>query len=210
MPAFIPPIIVGGLMAAGRIGASAAARQAARAAARSGTRAASGTAARSGARSTARGASSGARGVAKKTAAKKPAAKTTTSTKTSRNQYIDKASGQPRTPGFRTAKTPDWVASYGKKKPSQTMIKVGKKDIANTKRLQEFVASKPKAKSKMSKKKKAAIGAGVAGGLGLAYATKPKNLGAEGPTKRSPVSSTIGGKKRKNVVQQSSAIRFRG
>lgn len=117
-----------------------------------------------------------------------------------------------RTPGRRTAKTPQWATSYGTKKPSQVTIKVNKRDVAQTKRLQEYVASKPKAKPKMSKKKKAAIGGAVVGGVGtLAYATKPKSMGSEGPKRRSPVSPVVGGKKRKNVVQQKGGtIRFRG
>lgn len=68
------------------------------------------------------------------------------------------------------------------------------------------------AKPKMSKKKKAAIGGGVLGVGTLAYATKPKSMASEGPRGSSPVSSTVGGKKRKNVVpnKRTGSTRFRG
>lgn len=106
------------------------------------------------------------------------------------------------------------VAQKAPKKINQPR-KPTSKQMAQAKAARDSWASTAKSskatKSGMSKKKKAAIGAGVVTGVGaLAYGTKPKSFASEGP-KRSTPTTTVRGKKRKNVVtQKGGTTRFRG
>lgn len=214
MPAFVPPLILGGLMAAGRIGASVAARQAARTGVRAATQAA-----RTAKKTTApRAAGSTARKTTKKTAAARKKEAISKLSASDRKRYeaaVSRAQSFGGKTQIKSGRGKLTVAKNPPKKINQPR-KPTAAQMQQAKSARDSWAATVKpskaAKGKMSKKKKAAIGGAVVGGVGtLAYATKPKSMGSEGPKRRSPVSPVVGGKKRKNVVRQrGGAIRFRG
>ncbi len=98
--------------------------------------------------------------------------------RTAKNAAKKNTPATKRTPGRRTAQTPKWATTYGKKKPSQITLKMSARDKAQTKRLQKLLKDK---KAKANNKTKAAAGTAAVvgvtgGGVGAAvgYSRRPK------------------------------------
>lgn len=92
------------------------------------------------------------------------------------------APAEKRTPGRRTAQTPQWAKSYGTKKPSQVKIRMTKKDVERTKRVQQKLKTAG-SKKRANVARNATVG--VAGGVGAAgvagaAATQYKNRRPKG------------------------------
>lgn len=165
----IPLILGAGARILGGQAARAAAAQAARTSASQGARTAVKKTAKSAAKKTTRTRTTKTT-TAKKPTTKKTASKKTTATTRKPTQYIDKKSGQPRTPGMRTAnKPPKWAQGRWNKGDSVVITRQTAKEKMQHQRLQSMLSQRKTSRSKRMNALRTQ--AGITGSSAVAYET---------------------------------------